>query len=61
MNARNIIKLLQSDGWYEIKQEGSHKQFVHATKKGKVTVPFHGAKDIPKGTLHAILKQAGLK
>ncbi len=61
MNAKVIIKLLQNDGWYEVSQEGSHKQFEHATKKGKITVPFHGSKDIPKGTLHSILKKAGLK
>ena len=61
MNAKDIIKLLHKDGWYEIGQEGSHKQFEHPIKKGKVTVAVHGSKDIPKGTHHSILKQAGLK
>ena len=54
-----MVKLLMKDGWYEKRQNGSHKQFSHATKKGTVTVPMHGG-DIPIGTLKSILKQAGL-
>jgi predicted RNA binding protein YcfA (HicA-like mRNA interferase family) len=42
-------------------QTGSHKQFVHPGKSGKVTVADHGKKEIPPGTLNSILKQAGLK
>ena len=60
MTARELIKLLKKDGWYEKEQKGSHLQMIHNTKKGKVTVPVHSG-DIPKGTLYAILKQAGLK
>ena len=60
MNSRAVIRILQKDGWYEVNQVGSHKQFKHAAKKGRVTVP-HPSRDIPIGTLKSIEKQAGLK
>jgi len=60
MNSRDVIKALQTDGWYEVNQAGSHKQFKHSTKKGRVTVP-HPKRDIPTGTLKSIEKQAGIK
>jgi predicted RNA binding protein YcfA (HicA-like mRNA interferase family) len=60
MNSRDVIKELRKDGWYEVNQVGSHKQFRHATKKGRVTVP-HPKRDIPMGTLQSIEKQAGIK
>lgn len=60
MTAREIIRLLKQDGWYEVNQEGSHRQFKHPSKPGKITVSIH-AKDIKAGTLNHILKQAGLK
>lgn len=60
MNSRDVIKALKKDGWYEVNQAGSHKQFKHATKKGRVTVP-HPKRDIPMGTLKSIEKQAGIK
>lgn len=60
MKVKELIKLLKSDGWMKKEQKGSHLQLVHPVKAGKVTVPVHGG-DIPKGTLNAILKQAGLK
>lgn len=61
MTAKDLLKLLYQDGWYDVEQEGSHRQLKHPTKSGKLTVPIHGKKDIPKGTLNCILKQAGLK
>jgi predicted RNA binding protein YcfA (HicA-like mRNA interferase family) len=60
MKVKELIKKLNNDGWLKKEQKGSHLQLIHPTKKGKVTVPVHGG-DIPKGTLNAILKQAGLK
>lgn len=60
MNSRDIIKALEADGWREVAHEGSHKQFKHPTKKGRVTVP-HPKKDLPIGTLRSIEKQSGLK
>ena len=61
MKASEIIKILKKDGWFEVAQSGSHKQFKHTKKTGKVTVPAHKVKDIPPGTLNSIYKQAGLK
>lgn len=60
MNSKEIIKLLLKDGWYEVATKGSHVQFKHGSKKGRVTVP-HPKKEMPKGTVNSILKQAGLK
>jgi predicted RNA binding protein YcfA (HicA-like mRNA interferase family) len=60
MDSRMIIKMLQIDGWYKADQSGSHIQFRHPTKKGRVTVP-HSKKDIPIGTLKSIERQAGIK
>lgn len=60
MTARQIEKMLRKDGWYHVTTKGSHKQFRHPTKPGKVTVPYHQG-DIDIGTVKSILKQAGLK
>ena len=59
MDSRDVIKKLKADGWFEVAQVGSHKQFKHATKPGRVTVPVP-RRDIPVGT-HSIEKQAGIK
>jgi len=61
MKATEIIRLLKEDGWYFKEQKGSHQQFIHGVKPGKVTVPVYGAKDLPPGTLSSIFKQAGIK
>jgi predicted RNA binding protein YcfA (HicA-like mRNA interferase family) len=60
MTVRDVIKRLLQDGWYEVRQSGSHKQFAHPHKPGTVTVPDHRG-DLKPGTLHSIWKQAGLK
>jgi len=60
MKSREIISVLQADGWVRVAQKGSHVQFKHPTKKGRVTVP-HPERDIPIGTLKSIEKQSGLK
>lgn len=60
MNSREVIKQLREDGWFEVNQTGSHKQFKHATKAGRVTVPYP-KRDFPVGTLKSIEKQAGIK
>lgn len=59
MNSRDIISALTADGWVQVAQKGSHKQFKHSTKPGRVTVP-HPSKDLPLGTLKSIEKQSGL-
>ena len=60
MNSREVISKLRQDGWFEVTQAGSHKQFKHPVKPDRLTVPFP-KKDIPTGTLKSIEKQAGLK
>ncbi|MDR1690208.1 MAG: type II toxin-antitoxin system HicA family toxin [Clostridiales bacterium] len=61
MTVREVEKIIKADGWYEIRSNnGSHRQFKHNSKKGKVTIPQHSG-DIPQGTLNNIFKQAGLK
>ena len=57
MKSKDIIYLLKQDGWVLCHQKGSHKQFKHTTKKGRVTVP-HPKTDLPTGTVKSILKQA---
>lgn len=59
MKSSDIIKLLKQDGWYKHVQRGSHCQFKHISKPGKVTVP-NPNKDLPIKTVQSILKQAGL-
>lgn len=61
MKVRDILRVLKDDGWYLVVTEGSHRQFKHLTKKGRVTVPGKPNDDLPHGTLNSILKQAGLK
>ncbi len=48
-----VISALKEDGWVQVAQKGSHVQFKHPTKDGRVTVP-HPKKDIPIGTLRSI-------
>ncbi|MFR7984685.1 MAG: type II toxin-antitoxin system HicA family toxin [Clostridia bacterium] len=61
MDARELEKIIQADGWTAVKQSGSHKHYKHPSKSGKVTIPFHGHKDLNIKTVNTILKQAGLK
>jgi predicted RNA binding protein YcfA (HicA-like mRNA interferase family) len=60
MDSRTLIKALEADGWRHVRTTGSHHHFNHPTKPGLVTVP-HPKKDLPKGTLRSIERQAGLK
>ncbi|GAB5497736.1 MAG: type II toxin-antitoxin system HicA family toxin [Pseudohongiellaceae bacterium] len=61
MKIRDVIKLLEDDGWFLVTTKGSHRQYKHPTKPGRVTVPAKPGDDIAPGTLNSILKQAGLK
>ena len=61
MKVREVIKLLENDGWFAHKTRGSHRHFKHPTKPGKVTVPGKMGKDVHPRTLNYILKQASLK
>lgn len=60
MNSRDIITALKADGWRQVAQHGSHVQFKHPRKPGRVTVP-HPKRDVPLGTLRSIERQAGIK
>lgn len=61
MKIRDLIRWLESEGWYLARIRGSHRQFKHPTRRGTVTVAGKPGIDVPAGTLNAILKQAGLK
>jgi predicted RNA binding protein YcfA (HicA-like mRNA interferase family) len=58
MKVRDIIKLVEEDGWYLVKIEGSHRQYKHPNKPGRVTIAGHPSKEVPPGTLLSIMKQA---
>lgn len=58
MTAKEIIKIIEKDGWYMVKSKSGHLQFEHPIKKGRVTVPFHGNHDLVKKTIKNIFKQA---
>lgn len=60
MTSKDMEKLILADGLMFKNQVGSHRHYIHPTKKGKVTIPFH-SKDLSKGTELSILRQAGLK
>jgi predicted RNA binding protein YcfA (HicA-like mRNA interferase family) len=61
MKVREMIKIVQKDGWCQVTQEGSHRQYKHPTKKGRVTIAGHPSMDFDPKTQNSILKQAGLK
>ena len=61
MKVRKVIKILQDDGWYLHRTRGSHRQFKHPVKSGKVTVPGKPSDELPPGTLNNIFKQAQIK
>lgn len=60
ISSREILKRIKADGWIKVGQTGSHVQFSHPTKPGRVTVP-HPNKDMTPGTLRSIEKQSGLR
>lgn len=59
--ARELIALLEADGWHPVRMKGSHRQFPHLTKKGTVTVAGKPGVDMPSGTSNGVLKQAGVE
>ena len=61
MKIREAIRLITEDGWYLVATRGSHRQFKHPRKQGRVTVAGKPSDDLSRGTLNSILKQAGLK
>ena len=61
MKVRDVLRMLTEDGWFLVATRGSHRQFKHATKAGRVTVPGKPNDDLAPGTLNSVMKQAGLK
>jgi predicted RNA binding protein YcfA (HicA-like mRNA interferase family) len=61
MKVRDVIRLIEADGWRHVRTRGSHRQFNHPVKRGVVTVPGNFNDELAPGTLNNILKQAGLK
>lgn len=59
-SSRELIRMIEVDGWVLVGVKGDHRQFRHPTKPGRVTIP-HPRKDMPAGTANSVLKQAGLK
>jgi predicted RNA binding protein YcfA (HicA-like mRNA interferase family) len=61
MKVRDVIRLLEADGWYLARTRGSHRQYKHPAKRGLVTLAGKPGEDLAPGTLNSVMKQAGLK
>jgi predicted RNA binding protein YcfA (HicA-like mRNA interferase family) len=61
MKVRDVIRLLCEDGWFQVSQSGSHRQFKHPTKPGRATIAGKPGQEISPGTLRSIARQAGIK
>jgi len=61
LTVREVIRVLEADGWYLVATKGSHRQYKHKIKAGRVTVAGKPSEEVAPGTLNSILKQSGLK
>jgi predicted RNA binding protein YcfA (HicA-like mRNA interferase family) len=61
MKVRDVIRVLEADGWYLARTRGSHRQYKHPAKPGLVTLAGKPGEDVAPGTLNSVMKQAGLK
>jgi predicted RNA binding protein YcfA (HicA-like mRNA interferase family) len=61
VKVREVIRLVEQDGWRIVRQKGSHRQYHHSTKSGTVTISGNPGDDMPPGTLNSVKRQAGLK
>ena len=61
MKSSELLRILKQDGWYVIRQSGSHLILIHPEKSGSIPVPFHGNAEVKKGLLFAILKKANIR
>jgi predicted RNA binding protein YcfA (HicA-like mRNA interferase family) len=61
VKVRQAIQLIEADGWYLVATRGSHRQYRHPEKSGRVTIAGKPSDDLAPGTLNSVLKQAGLK
>jgi predicted RNA binding protein YcfA (HicA-like mRNA interferase family) len=60
MKVRDVIRLIEDDGWVRVQMRGDHRQYKHPTKRGRVTIAGHPSDDVHPKTLNSILTQAGL-
>jgi predicted RNA binding protein YcfA (HicA-like mRNA interferase family) len=60
MRVGELLRRLEQDGWVVVRQRGSHRVYRHPTKRGQLVVPVHAGKELATGTLHSLLKRAGL-
>jgi len=61
MKVREVIKLIEDNGWYLVRTRGDHRQYKHPTKQGRLTISGNVGREMPPGTFSSVLKQAGLK
>jgi len=61
LKIKDVIKLVEEDGWFLDRTKGSHRQYKHPFKRGLVTISGSLSDEVPRGTLNSILKQSGLK
>ena len=61
MKVKNLIKLIESTGWVQVRMKGSHRQYKHFINQGTVTISGKLSVDVPPGTLNSVLKQANIK
>ena len=61
MKSSELVRLLKKDGWFIVKQTGSHLIMEHAFKKGQIVCPYHGSREVGKGLENKIKKDAGIK
>ncbi len=61
VKVRDVIRMLEQDGWFLVATRGSHRQYKHSSKSGRVTIAGKANHDLAPGTYNSILKQAGLK
>ena len=61
MKYNEFFRILKKNGWFEVRQKGSHVIMKHPTKSEQLTVPYHAGKEVKKGLLTALLKQANIK
>ena len=61
MKVRDVIKLVEADGWYHVGTRGDHRQYKHPIKKGRVTIPGHPSDEMKPQLYNSVLKQAQIK
>ena len=61
MKVRDVIRMVEQDGWYHVRTRGSHRHYKHPRKTGLVTIAGHARSEVKPGTLNYILRQAGLR